>query len=439
MFRKVLLSLFFAGVVVVIGNITIVAQFAPVGGRVVSQGADGKPAPVVGALVEVYRLDIKNTLPSTKSDKSGAFGFAGVPVGGTYVLSVSAPGFEPTVVPNVKAGNDKLLVTMSAGDGRKYTEDEVRQGMAAGAAGQQSGEMTAEQKKQQAEYEAQRKEVEAKNAKATKVNEVVSASLKAGNEAYLAKNYDAAITAYTEGVNADPTYVGTAPVLINNRGAALLARATDSYNAAIKNTDVQAAIAGKLKTREDLLAAVKGYSDAWTLLKNAPPAEVTDKANFETTKMNTLKGSRDVLRIAARTEQVDPAMIESAKVLIPEYVAVETDPAKKAEAAMIIADLYRVSGEYQAAADAYKKILETSPDNPDALAGAGLCLFALGAMNNNDKATLQEGANFLAKYVSVAPDGHKYKADVQAVLEQLKNEQKIAPQKVTTPTKKRGS
>ena len=72
--------------------------------------------------------------------------------------------------------------------------------------------------------------------------------------------------------------------------------------------------------------------------------------------------------------------------------------------------------------------------------GAGLCLFAMGAVNNNDKAMYQEGANYLQKYVSVAPDGHKYKADAQAILEQLKNEQKVTPQKVptTTTTRKRG-
>jgi len=444
MFRKVLVSLFFAGVVVILGNITIVAQFAPLGGRAVTQTADGKQAPVAGAIIEVYRLDVKGTLPSGKTDKNGNFMFAGVPIGGLYVLSFSAPGFAPAVAPKVKAGDDKILLTMTPGDGSKYTEQQIRQAMAGGGAaagtgGEQTAELTAEQKKAQAEYEAKTKEVQEKNAKAQKANEIVSAALKAGNEAYTAKNYDVAIAQYTEGVNADPTFVGTAPVLLNNRGAALIARATASYNSAVKETDPQAVVAGKLKTREDLLAAVKGYMDAWTVMKNAPATDVTDKANLDATKLNTLKGTRDALRIAARTEQVDPVMIEDAKLLIPEYVAVETDAAKKAEAAMIIADLYRVTGEYQAAADAYKKILETSPDNPDALAGAGLCLFALGAMNNNDKATLQEGANFLAKYVSVAPDGHKYKADVQAVLEQLKNEQKVTPQKVTTPARKRGN
>ena len=106
---------------------------------------------------------------------------------------------------------------------------------------------------------------------------------------------------------------------------------------------------------------------------------------------------------------------------------------------MVIADLYRVTGEYQAAVDAYKKVLETAPDNPDALAGVGLCLFALGAVQNNDKALYQEGANYLQKYVAAAPDGHKYKADAIAVLEQLKNEQKVVPQKVPSGGKKRGS
>ena len=82
----------------------------------------------------------------------------------------------------------------------------------------------------------------------------------------------------------------------------------------------------------------------------------------------------------------------------------------------------------------YRKALETSPENIDAMAGLGLSLVNAGYISNN-KEQLQEGANFLQKYASSAPDGHKYKADALGLIESLKTEQKIAPQKVAPKRK----
>jgi tetratricopeptide (TPR) repeat protein len=105
---------------------------------------------------------------------------------------------------------------------------------------------------------------------------------------------------------------------------------------------------------------------------------------------------------------------------------------------LTVADLSRVNGDYQAAIDGYKKVLEVAPDNPDALAMIGVCYYAMGASNNSDKGMYQEGANYLQKYLSVAPEGHKYKKDVAEILDALKKEN-VTPQKVpTTPAKKRG-
>ena len=140
--------------------------------------------------------------------------------------------------------------------------------------------------------------------------------------------------------------------------------------------------------------------------------------------------------MAVRTEQVDPMVIDAAKVLIPEYLNVETDAAKKAEANLTFADLYRVVGDSENAIAAYKTILATSPDNADALAGAGLSLVNLGYINN-DKAKLQEGANLLQKFAGIAPDTNKYKADALALIETLKKESNVTPQKVTTTPKRK--
>ncbi len=69
------------------------------------------------------------------------------------------------------------------------------------------------------------------------------------------------------------------------------------------------------------------------------------------------------------------------------------------------------------------------------MAGLGLSLVNAGYINN-DKTQLQEGSNILQKYATSAPDGHKYKSDAVGLIENLKAEQKITPQKVSAPKRK---
>ena len=441
MFRKSFITFIFVAAVMAIGYSGVIAQTAPVSGMVELKKADGTREPVVGALVEPYRMDIKAGLPAAKTNKRGEFAFAGFPLGGTFVLSVSAPGCAPYTFSNVKAGAEKLLITLSPGDGHKYPEDEVRKNAAAkptsgGGGGGQPAELTAEQKKAKEELEAKNKEIIAKNEKALKTNEIVAKTVKEGNDAFTAKNYDLAIAKYDEGIAADPEFVGSAPILLNNRSKALTARAVDAYNKAIKMTDVSEKVASYGLAKKDLADATEGFLRSWNILKNAPATDIVDKANYDATRLDTLRSAKDTFWKAVRTEQIDPSVIEAAKILIPEYVNVETDAAKKADANITFADLYRVVGDSDNAIAAYKKILEASPDNQDAMLGAGLSLVNIGYINN-DKAKLQDGANLLQKFASVAPDTNKFKADAVALIETLKKEQNVTPQKVpSTPKKK---
>lgn len=437
MSRIFIKSLVFGLVITFAGLSAVSAQTAPVNGKIELVKEDGTRVPVADALVEPFRMDIKASAPSAKTNARGEFNFAGFALGASYYLAVSGAGISPTFLPNVRAGQERLLITVKPGDGRRLTEAEVREGAAAASAtSEQRAEMTAEQKKAQAEYEAKVKEVEAKNAKATKVNEVVGRAIKEGNDAFTAKNFDLAIAKYDEGIAIDPEYVGSAPIFYNNRGAAFLQRAIINYNTAIKASDVDAKVAGLGSTRKDLADAAAGYLNSWNVLKNAPASDIVDKGVYESAKLGTLRGARDIFKMAVRTEQVDPDMIEAAKVLIPEFVAVETDAAAKADANLVFADLYRVVGDSENAIAAYKRILSTSPTDHDALAGAGLSLVNLGYMND-DKEKLQEGANMLQQYANSAPDGHKFKADAVALIDQLKKEQNVTPQKTAAPPRRR--
>ena len=137
----------------------------------------------------------------------------------------------------------------------------------------------------------------------------------------------------------------------------------------------------------------------------------------------------------AQTEQVDDTKLEFAKAMIPAYIAAETDPAKKESAMLILADIYRVAGDSNNAIAEYRKVLETSPESLDAMSGLGLSLVNAGYINN-DKAQLQEGSNILQKFATAAPDTHKYKNDAVALIENLKAEQKITPQKAPATRRK---
>lgn len=435
MFRKSSISVFIFAAAIFAGSVNLFAQNAPVSGKVELQKSDGTKEPVVGAVIEVYRMDIKAGFPSTKTNKKGEFSFAGMQLGATYSFGVSGMGCSPLIYPNVKAGQDRISIILSPGDGRKYTEEEVRRGVAAARTTEETTELTADQKKAQAEYEAQKKAVEEKNKKVEQVNEIVNRVLKEGNDAFTAKNYDVAVAKFDEGFNADPAFVGSAPIFLNNKSISLTARGVDTYNKAVKSTDPSEKFTFLTSAKKDFADAADGYLRSWNMLKNALPADVADKAAFDGNKLSALRGAKDTFNKAVRTEQVDDATIEAAKILIPEYLSMESDAVKKAEANLNFADLYRVKGDSVNAIAAYKKILETSPDDVDALAGAGLSLVNLGFINN-DKAMLQEGANFLQKFAGIAPDAHKYKPDAIALIDMMKKEQNIAPQKITTPKKK---
>ena len=437
MFRKTYILFALIVAITAFGSSTVFGQFASSSGRI--EMASTKQ-PVAGAVIEVYRTDIKAGFPSSKTGKKGEFSFAGFMLGATYVLSVSAPNCAPTYLPNVKAGQEKLVITMDPGDGRKMSEEEVRKAVAGGTgakdtkSGGETGELTEEGKKQKAAYDAQVVAIEAKNKKAVSNNEVIGEALKAGNAAFEVKNFDLAISKYDEGIAADPDFVGSAPILLNNRGAVLKDRAIDTYNKFAKSPDATARLEAFKKVTKDFADSVDSYKRAWTIAKEAPAAEIIDPKTNEANKLISIRGARETFRVAVLTEKVDPSVIEAAKILIPEYLTIETDAVKKAETNLILGDLYRVNGDSQNAIDAYKKILETSPDNLDALSGVGFSLVNLGYINN-DKAQLQEGANFLQKFASVAPDTNKFKTDAVGLIETLKKEQNVAPQKITTKKK----
>jgi tetratricopeptide (TPR) repeat protein len=449
MFRKNYFSLLLAAVFLT-GSLSVFAQTSPVRGKVVLKKADGTSEPVAGATIDVFRTDIKGKLPAGKTDKKGVFNFAGFPLGRTYALSVSAPNVQPIVFPNIKSGMENITITVVAGDGRRLTEDEARGALVAPdtatpataattpTSSKKPAEESAEVKRLREEEAKKIAEINANNEKIKGSTETIQKSLTEGNAAFNAKNFDVAIAKFEEGYSASPDFVGSAPILSNNKAAALTSRATALYNENVKETDTAKKVANKTKVRRDFADAVDAYNRSWLVIKNSTGSTEVNAQKLAEIKLQTLNGAENLLELMVKTDAVDDKKTEAARTLMQEYVATETDAAKKLKAQTTLGDVFRVAGDSDNAIIEYKKALVIAPDNADALAGLGLSLYNSGVLNDNNKTQMQEGLNYMSRFAEIAPANHPLKSDVAGLVEYLKTQEKLTPQKVNkTATKKK--
>lgn len=304
---------------------------------------------------------------------------------------------------------------------------------------ERKSKFTEEQKKAYEESIAtckKRADIASQNAKIQNEDKLIAAAIKEGNAAYSSKNYDLAIAKFDEGFNINQTYIGSAPVFLNNKATALSARAGERLKAAAASNDK----AMREQAKQDWLAAYEAANKSLQLAKNPPAGATPDELKtLQQNKYDALVRMTMALRLLT-ANKLDMTKSAEIKTAYQEYLTVETDAAKKTAGQMQYADLLRETGDCDAAAAEYQKVLAEKADDPDALAGAGLCMFNNGVAGDN-KELMQQGMNTLTKFVEVAPDNHKLKESVKSAIEYLKTEQKIAPQKggkSAAPAKKRG-
>lgn len=437
MSRKTYFTIFLAIVFLAVGSGQAFAQSASLRGRIVMK-QDGADVPVVGATVEVYRVDTNGKYSNTVTDKRGYFTFAGLLLGNTYFLNISGPGVSPLVIPNIRAGMEVPDIIARAGDGKKYTEEESRNVLKQMKSGGPSQEETAESKKAREEYEKKVKDVEEKNKKAQASNEIVNRALQDGGKAYEAKDYTTAIAKFQEGIDADPTFAGSAPVLLNNKALSLINRATESFNNSIKDPANKETL--KAAAKQDLEGAITSTEAAIEIIKTASPTDDAQRKNLETNNILALTVRKSAFRLLAQTG-LDINRGTDAAAAYAAYLAVETDADKKAKGQLELAQTLQASNEFELAFEEFKKINAVNPNDLDALVGMGLTLTNVGYMTMDTdaakgKAQLQDAVNYLQQYVDLAPDGHKYKSDAKEAIVSLK--EIVTPQKTkTTPAKKK--
>jgi tetratricopeptide (TPR) repeat protein len=448
MYRKSLLTSLFIVSVIFAGVISASAQTFLVRGTVKVRDAQGNLAPMPGATVEGFRLDTAGKTPPATTNKRGEYTIVGLQAGGLYALTASAPAAAPKLINNVRSNvaSDPFDFNLEAGDGHRYSQDEVvsmtKGGAnpsapgASGVGGATETKLTDEQKKAQAEYQKAKTDNDAKNAKINVANGVIQRTFKDGNAALLSgddavknKNFDGAVASYTtaitdydEGINADPAFLGSAPMLMNNKSIALAKRGGQRYNKSVNDKDDTL----KGQAKEDIVNAYETAKKSYDMVTSSEAQADTQSApSLPKSKYDSLANMAEALRLMTVSKLDMTHSADIAKVYT-ELMTIETVPDKKAAQQVTMADLLMTSGDCDGANAEYQKILTASPNNVDALAGNGLCTIALAG---DDKAKIQEGLNILQSFVDQAPDTHKYKASARETIEYFKTEQKITPQK----------
>ena len=423
-------------------SIAASAQSAQLRGHVNMRQADGTVVPAAGAVVDVYRVDIATGKISTKTDKKGDFIYAALPYVGDYIVAFSMAGAQSSYLHGVNVKSEKVYqMELTPGDGKPLTLADIKTAMAGTPAAASSGvKETAEDKAKRAELIKKNAEITASNEKAKSSNEIIGRAFKAGNDALKLKNYDEAIARFDEGLQADPEHPG-APALLTNKTMALNARAVDRYNAGIKATDDATKNASIEAAKKDWTAARESGAKAVEMLKAMTPP--TDPAEANNAKLNlyfALLARAEATRLFVT--KVDSSQADLGVTAFQEYIAVETDPVKKSKAEHDMARMLFDSNAYEKAKPVYEKILTQTPDDVDALMSLGLILYNLGFVKEADgkkeeaKATYQEAANYLQRFVDKAPEGQT-KTDAQAILQNMKDQQNVQAEKTTTPTRRR--
>lgn len=428
-------------------SMTTFAQVGELRGSVMMQQADGQKVPLAGAQIDVFRTDM-NAKYETKTDKKGEFVFAGLPFIGTYAVAASHPTARPNFVPGVRAGTEqKVEVIVTPGDGRRLTADEVKAAAAGAgtpaAGGRSGGGESAADKAKREELMKKNAEIEASNKKISEANEVIGRTFKAGNEALQAasaaskaknseeaiQKYTAAVASYDEGLAADADQ----PAILTNKAVALKGRGVERFNSTItsKTLDDAGKSAGLQGAKDDFKAAAETATKAVALIKAQPaPTDQADVARYNANKYAAMLTASESMRLYV--SKADGSQADAGVAAFKDYLAVETDPAKKAKAQIDMAQMLLDAGAADKALTEFKAILAATPDSPEANLGAGLAVYAGG-----DKAKFQEAANYLQRFVEVAPDSNPMKDDAKMILAALKEGEKITPEKTSRPPRKR--
>lgn len=395
----------------------VCAQVGQVEGTVRVKAADGSKKPVAGALIDIYRTDIKGHW-DVKTDKNGHYVRLGLPLTGQFVFVVSGPGIYPTYQAARIAQMPVIDFLVDAGDGHTITLEDVQKGMAQQKAGGGGGQPGAPRPApvDKAKMEAAQKEQEAKVKEATDLQNNFDQArnhYNTGIELMKANNYQNALSEFESASQVDPG---------KHKDMASLA-----YRANANLSEAHYQIGVDLFNKKQRPEAKTHFEAAVAAAKKAIATASTDTAEHNPSLNADLIVYYNIL-------------LKNASLLVEHYGAVDTiddtlkqvdsvealDAANKNKWGVMKADILRSASKTGEAIAAYKKVLADDPSNADALYGLGLTLIASPP---EQRALIQEGANTLAEFVAKAPPTDKRVPIVKDALEGVKNAYKVEAEK----------
>jgi tetratricopeptide (TPR) repeat protein len=328
------------------------AQITAIEGDV--KGPDGMP--VKGAVILIERQDMKGTYKGAKTDKKGHYIYNGLPLGGTYTVSVSVDGDKKDEMKGIRPG---------LGDPTPVNFDlkPAAQGQQAAQAAQAGQAPTAEQERGMSKDQKEALEKQSKeNAAIIAKNKALNDTFNAGKDALAAKNYDAAIESFQKGAELDP-----------NQNV-IWANLADAYVG-------QAAT----KTGADQMAALDKAAEAYTKAIALKPDNPAYHNNYALT--------------LAKEKKFDDAQGELNK-------AAQLDPAQAGKYYYNLGALLVNSGQSAPAEAAFKKAIEVNPDYADAQYQYASALSARLSTGADGKVVAPEGMKeALEKYLALEPMG----------------------------------
>ena len=412
MFRKYLSRAIGLAAAVIMCSTLAWAQVGSVEGTV---KLGGKPVP--GAQVDIYRTDVKGHW-ETKTDKNGHYIHLGLPLGGSFVFTVSGPGITPTYTQARIAQQPVVDFTVEAGDGHTLTIEEVQKAMKSG--GPVAGKAAPPVDRSKADAAQKEQDQKMKEGKELQSSfDQARVHYNTGLEMMKAANYSSALSEFEQASAVDPAK-HAAMKLLNYRASANLAEVHYQLGVDLFNKRQRD------EAKPHFVAAVAAANKAIAVASD-DTAENNPGLNADLIVYYNILAKNAMLLVehygAADLIDDTAKSIDKAEAL---------DAVNKNKWGVLRGDLYRSAGRTDDAVKAYKAVIAADPNYADALYGLGLTLIA-----STERAQIQEGANTLAEFVAKAPATDKRVPIVKDALEGVKNAYKVEAEKPATPARRK--
>lgn len=387
-------------------------QTGPIEGTVKVRAEDGTLKTVQGAVVDIYRTDVRGHW-ETKTDKSGHYVYLGLPIVGTFIVAVSGSGLEPFWQNNVRITQSPVVnIETRPGDGTRLTLDQIKaQIEQARSGGGQAAPSAGDRAKMEAARKAQdeqRKEAEAMQASFDAAKDHYNQ----GIELKKVNNLQGALSEFEQAASVDVSKHSAFAELAHKAAANI---AETSYQIGVD-----------LFNQKKRPEAKSYFEKAVDSINKAITVAAGDTKNLNLN--NELLIYYDILAKNTKLLVEYYGAADRLDAVVPSLAKAEAlDTTNKNKWVLMKAEMYRSSGRSDEAVAAYQAVLAADANNIDAIYGLGLTFLA-----SSETEKLQQSANYLADFVAKAPASDSRVPEAKATLDALKNQFKVEAEKPAT-------